>query len=755
MSAVQNTILQPGAEFRPLRDLEPLFHHHIDWEKFVTLCTVGAEYCFKDNLEYSEERRLDDLRHAIERGNNKSALDPEDAPFIQKNQTKEVEKGWMIPIRKDSVLKIPGAGVIPLGIAEQITIDAQGNRIPKKRFTHDLSRPMKSGMSVNNMIDDDKLDPCLFGHCLLRLLHRIQKLRLRHGWTPILSSKIDLDAAFRRLHMSYPHALLSIVIVEQIAYLLGRMTFGSKIGPGKHDIPSNMVVDLAQMLLDDPSWDPATLHSPDADKIPLKETLTGDIPFGQAFPLAVPVDDSDHYVDGYVDDLCTICIDDPSVTEKARHAVALAIHTVYRPANKDDPLPRDSALCLRKLLAEGRLEERKVILGWLIDTRRFIIQLPRDKATRWIQDIDVIIHKIETKQWITTREWESLTGKCNTAAYIFREGRFFLSRFRYRIKQSKLSSKGAKGAKSELNDAKLWRRYMGYLASTGISINHATCTLPSLFTKQDASTKALGGFNCLGLAWRFILHPDLHEVFHINLLEFMAVVVTIWLSIITLDIKDGQGMKILAQTDNTSALGWLQGQTRYDPDNIVSTTLREMIGRKLAEVLMDAKLSLYSQHIQGEHNHIADHLSRNVDMTNSQQLHSIQEKFPQHTPDHLRIIELPPMISSWLQSVMETGILMLALPKERQTSLLAACRNGNHSPRTPDWTFSSEVATSRKRFKSSVLSRTESDIIMLARRLGMNLEETQFKPQSSVYQRPSGRMATPTPSDLTENSTKR
>ena len=284
MSAVKNTILQPGAEFRPLRDLEPLFHHHIDWEKFVTLCTVGAEYCFKDNLEYSEERRLDDLRHAIERGNNKSALDPEDAPFIQKNQTKEVEKGWMIPIRKDSVLKIPGAGVIPLGIAEQITIDAQGNRIPKKRFTHDLSRPMKSGMSVNNMIDDDKLDPCLFGHCLLRLLHRIQKLRLRHGWTPILSSKIDLDAAFRRLHMSYPHALLSIVIVEQIAYLLGRMTFGSKIGPGKHDIPSNMVVDLAQMLLDDPSWDPATLHSPDADKIPLKETLTGDIPFGQAFP---------------------------------------------------------------------------------------------------------------------------------------------------------------------------------------------------------------------------------------------------------------------------------------------------------------------------------------------------------------------------------------------------------------------------------------------------------------------------------------
>ena len=54
---------------------------------------------------------------------------------------------------------------------------------------------------------------------------------------------------------------MSIVIVEQIAYLLGRMTFGSKIGPGKHDIPSNMVVDLAQMLLDDPhGTQPHSIH---------------------------------------------------------------------------------------------------------------------------------------------------------------------------------------------------------------------------------------------------------------------------------------------------------------------------------------------------------------------------------------------------------------------------------------------------------------------------------------------------------------
>ena len=57
-------------------------------------------------------------------------------------------------------------------------------------------------------------------------------------------------------------------------------------------------------------------------------------------------------------------------------AVPLAIHTLFRPLDKLDPVPRDDPLSLRKLSAESPLEERKTVLGWIVDTRLFKISFP-------------------------------------------------------------------------------------------------------------------------------------------------------------------------------------------------------------------------------------------------------------------------------------------------------------------------------------------------------------------------------------------
>ena len=152
---------------------------------------------------------------AIKKGNNNSASDEADLPFLIKNYDKEVDKGWMIPFLKSDIEKIKGAGVIPIGIAHQITMDENGNKIPKRRTTHDLSRPMKSGHSFNSMMDDELLDPCLFGHALSRIIHGIHDIRLCHPTTPIYISKIDLDAAFRRIHVWLPHAILAITVIRR------------------------------------------------------------------------------------------------------------------------------------------------------------------------------------------------------------------------------------------------------------------------------------------------------------------------------------------------------------------------------------------------------------------------------------------------------------------------------------------------------------------------------------------------------------
>jgi len=290
------------------------------------------------------------------------------------------------------------------------------------------------------------------------------------------------------------------------------------------------------------------------------------------------------------------------------------------------------------------------------------------------------------------------------------------------------------------------KKFFTHLQLKGRDINHTTFTYPQLFSKQDASEDALGGYTCIGIAWRFIIPVEARKLVHINILEFMAIVITTWLSIEILQIRDGQGAKIFAQTDNTSALGWLQASTRFDASNRASTYLREKIGRKLAELLIDADLGLYSQHVPGRENLVADHLSRAIDMSSRSHISRIRANFPNHLPQEgLTIVNLPEEISSWILSTLEDGIQIMALPKAQKRSSIQALRNGALTQPAPTSTFSSKQLLLRGKFKSSVVSRTKSDIISIATDMNMSLKGPQFEPTSITYQRPSDRKVIPTP----------
>ena len=73
----------------------------------------------------------------------------------------------MIPIFTSAVPSIPKAGAIPISVVTQHTINEDNERIEKQRMAHDLSSPMESGRSVNNMVDEDLMDASLFGFCML------------------------------------------------------------------------------------------------------------------------------------------------------------------------------------------------------------------------------------------------------------------------------------------------------------------------------------------------------------------------------------------------------------------------------------------------------------------------------------------------------------------------------------------------------------------------------------------------------------
>ena len=62
-----------------------------------------------------------------------------------------------------------------------------------------------------------------------------------------------------------------------------------------------------------------------------------------------------------------------------------------RPVHGEEPLPRDNLALVKKLSAEGGLEETKIILGWLFDFRTLTVFLEKDKHKAWSEKVRTVI----------------------------------------------------------------------------------------------------------------------------------------------------------------------------------------------------------------------------------------------------------------------------------------------------------------------------------------------------------------------------
>ena len=78
----------------------------------------------------------------------------------------------------------------------------------------------------------------------------------------ILICKLDLDAAYRRLHVLAAMVVLTITIIRKIAYILLRLPFGVANGPNDFSIVSEPIMDLTNDILRDDTCDPNDIHSP-------------------------------------------------------------------------------------------------------------------------------------------------------------------------------------------------------------------------------------------------------------------------------------------------------------------------------------------------------------------------------------------------------------------------------------------------------------------------------------------------------------
>ena len=611
--------------------LEPLLGHHPLWPAFRSILEHGAAYPLR-NID--DDSRLQDIHDAIARGNHKSAILNSD--LLKSMMSTEVKCGYALPIPIDIIHRIPHAAIAPLGLVFQDTIDEFGVVKEKARATHDQSFAFSSGLSVNDRVIQDQLIPCQYGHCLLRMLHYIAAARRQFPNVRILIGKFDWRTAYRRAHLAGSSATECITILDNIALVALRLTFGGTPCPSLWCTISELCTDLANDILACDDWDPREIHSAHAHLIPPPCFLDDEVPFAPAESLQVDVPVNIHgKADCYVDDIGSICLDLHDNVERCRQAVPLAIDLLGRPLDPTDSLPRDDLLAVKKLLGEGQLAECKTFTGWFINTRRMLVSLPFGKFSVWSQSIQSILNTNYSCQ----RDLAKLIGRLNHTCFIIPQARHFISRIRHFADALPTPRRRVSIPPPILSDLRIWLEFLQY-AANGISINNIVFRKPTHEFGADACEYGIGGFSIeTSKGWHWQLPEKLIGVVSINALEFLANVVNIWMAQLGL-IADVPPLScVLSSTDSTSAAAWLHKSSFPD-----SKSFEQAVARKLARLMLSADSSLYSQWTAGSENGIADALSRLFDLDDSSLISYIYQKFSVS----IQLIPIPQEISLWM-----------------------------------------------------------------------------------------------------------
>jgi len=245
--------------------------------------------------------------------------------------------------------------------------------------------------------------------------------------------------------------------------------------------------------------------------------------------------------------------------------------------------------------------------------------------------------------------------------------------------------------KQELADIKLWSILLDQ-ANQGISLNGLTMKNPTKLTFSDSCPLGLGGFTSNGRAWRLKVNPKSRTSSACkanNILEFLAMVITIWLLLIELDEQGAEEELILALGDNTSAIGWMV-RTNHLKKHDFSYNAANFISRKVAQLLSKSKNFMVSQHVAGKQNQISDWLTFEGEErtetgttipnpiafdcpTNVQLTHRYRSLFPQHVPSSFAISPLPTEVLLFAEHTLQ----ILELSLEQREKLLLKTKIGS------------------------------------------------------------------------------
>jgi hypothetical protein len=262
---------------------------------------------------------------------------------------------------------------------------------------------------------------------------------------------------------------------------------------------SESIADIGNAILQNDSWNYSTFFDPLSDTIEEPLSLPDDIPLASTKKLSVTLSLNEKgYIDIYIDDNIGITPDLGDNLLRMKRVIPLAIRTLARPLDEEDILPRKDIVSLKKFKAEGRLEEVKTVLGWIINTRTLTISLSDDKLRNWGADIS----KMTSSKKAHYKILESTLGRLNHVACVFNPMRHFMGRVYQALSQASALGGWTRLSSEEVADLQILSSFLS-AANRGLSLNNLVYRKPTLLYRSDASEFGIGGYNLKsGIAWR-------------------------------------------------------------------------------------------------------------------------------------------------------------------------------------------------------------------------------------------------------------
>ena len=512
------------------------------------------------------------------------------------------------------------------------------NGVTKGRQVNDPSfnlHPHDTG-AVNDKINIKTDCPDTFYRdCLSRILIRTYNNRISNPTEDIIKYKDDLVTAFKRVRyhpdISTAHAF---VFSDYLIIPIG-LVFGARDSPAwfcqvseirafasQHfsslglDIPDRTLIDLVNFDIDPTDPTPITLAFPDKYNKGLTSSSQG--------PQNTFVDD-------------TVMTELRSLIRHAAISSVLTANLFIGDATLvEEPINSTKFEPYFRYINE--------VLGFIINTRSLTISYPQDKQTS-------LLALLSKKPWSTNtsypiRDLASILGKIRNLAQILPFGnhlsinlQLVLSKYikttlsshpfgreeniKSRLKRAWSKFRQVHLSKSACEDLTFLAKL---LSSAPQAIWHRPISLliqrePHFLSKSDASDFGLGGF-CMGdlpFQWRLLASNLNAENLHINIKEFLAMLITIYFKMISLkSLQDTNslpphlskldGFIFESYTDNTSAISWMTHASKSREPIVVRLT--HLLSRMIFSFNSHSPSLFKPLHIPGKLNEEADALSR-------------------------------------------------------------------------------------------------------------------------------------------------